>query len=243
MERLGDPSADVEAGDVPVGEASGRVVPDGVGIDVEQVDATRAEPDRAARGGPVGIERLGVDLHDREPFGEVGQEVARGAEVDAEVGGRLVAEAQGPRPEVVVAEREGVPVRLDHIARVTTGPAERRGVLDKAGAEAVGGVVVVRYGENPLQVIERVHAKIAEISPGLPKRTLEDGRISQVKVVPFYDRTTLIHETLDTLRTALTDEVLITIVVVVVMLFELRTSLLISALLPVAVLTIRPSHV
>ncbi len=138
--------------------------------------------------------------------------------------------------QVVVAEREGVPVRLDHIARVTTGPAERRGVLDKAGAEAVGGVVVVRYGENPLQVIERVHAKIAEISPGLPKRTLEDGRVSQVKVVPFYDRTTLIHETLDTLRTALTDEVLITIVVVVVMLFELRTSLLISALLPVAVL-------
>ncbi len=65
----------------------------------------------------------------------------------------------------------------------------RRGALDKEGAEVVGGVVVVRFGENPLQVIKNVKAKIKEISPGLPTKTLPDGRVSQVKIVPFYDRT------------------------------------------------------
>ncbi|MBW2551898.1 MAG: efflux RND transporter permease subunit, partial [Deltaproteobacteria bacterium] len=105
-----------------------------------------------------------------------------------------------------------------------------------AGAEAVGGVVVVRYGENPLEVIQRVKAKIAQIAPGLPKRTLADGSTSQVTIHAFYDRTTLIHETLDTLSTALFQQILVTIIIVLVMLRNLRTSLLISAVLPIAVL-------
>ncbi len=137
---------------------------------------------------------------------------------------------------VVVAERDHVPITLDQVARIGMGPAERRGALDKAGAEAVGGVVVVRYGANPREVIERVHARIAEIAPGLPARTLEDGTRSQVRIAPFYDRTDLIDETLATLRTALTDQILVTLVVVVLMVWELRASLLIAGLLPLAVL-------
>ncbi len=137
---------------------------------------------------------------------------------------------------VVVAERDHVPITLDQVAHISRGPAERRGALDKAGAEAVGGVVVVRYGANPRKVIDRVKARIAEIEPGLPARTLADGRRSQVKVVPFYDRTGLIDQTVDTLRTALTDQILVTLVVVVVMVWELRASLLIAGLLPLAVL-------
>ena len=105
-----------------------------------------------------------------------------------------------------------------------------------AAREAVGGVVVVRYGENPLAVIQRVKQKIEEISLGLPTRTLPDGTVSQVRIVPFYDRTDLIHETLDTLRSALSNEILVTIIVVIMMMVYLRSALLISALLPLAVL-------
>ena len=138
--------------------------------------------------------------------------------------------------QTVVSTRKHTPIRIADVARVSLGPAQRRGALDDAGAEVVGGVVVVRYGENPLEVIERVKAKIAEIAPGLPSRTLGDGTTSRVTIYPFYDRTTLIHETLDTLSTALFQQVLITIIIVLVMLRNLRTSLLISAVLPLAVL-------
>jgi copper/silver efflux system protein len=102
--------------------------------------------------------------------------------------------------------------------------------------ETVGGVVVARYGDNPLQVIERVKQKIEEISSGLPVRELADGTISQVTIVPFYDRTQLIYETLGTLNDAIILQILISIIVIIVMVYHLRTSLLISALLPIAVL-------
>jgi len=135
----------------------------------------------------------------------------------------------------VITERNNVPIYVHNVAHVTLGPALRRGALDKGGAEAVGGVVVVRYGENPLAVIKRVKQKAAEISTGLPKRTLPDGRVSQVTIVPFYDRTQLIDETLGTLESALTEQMMITIIVVIVMVMHLRASLLISSLLPLAV--------
>ena len=118
------------------------------------------------------------------------------------------------------------------------GPAIRRGILDKEGAEAVGGVVVARYGANPLEVINHVKDKIAEVGSGLPSKKLNDGRTSQLTIVPFYDRTELIQETLGTLNEALTLEILITILVIVVMMFNLRASILISGLLPVAVLMV-----
>jgi len=136
----------------------------------------------------------------------------------------------------VIAVHGDVPVTVGDVAHVTWGPALRRGALDVGGAEAVGGIVVVRYGENPLAAIERVKERLAEIAPSLPVRTLDDGTISRVTVVPFYDRTELIHETLDTLREALTLEILITVLVVVLMLRSLAGSLLVAGLLPVAVL-------
>ncbi len=138
----------------------------------------------------------------------------------------------------VVQVYNNTPVRIKDVARVTLGPAARRGVLDKEGAEVVGGVVVARYGANPLKVINEVKAKITEIASGLPKKTLEDGTVSQLTIVPFYDRSTLIQETLGTLEEALSLEILITILVVIVMVFNLRASLLISSLLPIAVLMV-----
>ncbi|MEM7200918.1 MAG: efflux RND transporter permease subunit [Planctomycetota bacterium] len=138
--------------------------------------------------------------------------------------------------QTVIKVTDNVPVTIAQVAQVARGPALRRGALDKGGAEAVGGVVVVRYGENPLDVIQRVKQRIEEMAPGLPTTTLADGTASRVTVVSFYDRTQLIQETLDTLRTALTDEILVTIIVVLVMVSHLRSSLMISGLLPLAVL-------
>jgi Cu(I)/Ag(I) efflux system membrane protein CusA/SilA len=138
--------------------------------------------------------------------------------------------------ETVVGVADHVPITVRQIATVALGPALRRGALDKGGAEAVGGVVVARYGANPLAVIQQVKRKIEELSAGLPSKTLDDGRTSKVTVVPFYDRSGLIYETLGTLRSALELEILVTIVVVLVMLAHLRSAALISGLLPLAVL-------
>jgi Cu(I)/Ag(I) efflux system membrane protein CusA/SilA len=138
--------------------------------------------------------------------------------------------------QAVVVVNDNIPLRVGDVAHVSLGPATRRGILDKSGADAVGGVVVARYGANPLEVIQNVKAKIAELEPGLPSKTLADGTFSQVKLVPFYDRTQLINETIGTLEEALTLEVLITIMVVILMLLNLKSSLLISGTLPVAVL-------
>jgi len=138
--------------------------------------------------------------------------------------------------KTVIKVNENVPIMVKDVAKVSQGPALRRGALDKGGAEAVGGVVVVRYGYNPLAAIKNVKDKIEEISPGLPEKKLADGTASKVTIVPFYDRTGLIHETLGTLNSALTEEVLVTVLVVIVMVLHLRSSVLISALLPLAIL-------
>lgn len=140
--------------------------------------------------------------------------------------------------KAVVAVQENVPIRIKDIGVVTLGPATRRGALDKDGAEVVGGVVVARYGANPLQVINNVKEKITEISPGLPKKILANGVESQLTIVPFYDRSELIYETLGTLEEALSLQILITILVIIVMIYNLRASFLISSLLPIAVLMV-----
>lgn len=140
--------------------------------------------------------------------------------------------------QAVVKVTENIPIRIRDIAKVNIGPAPRghSGFLDKGGVEAVGGVVIARYGDNPLKTIQNVKDKIKEISPGLPSKTLEDGTVSKITIVPFYDRTELIYETLGTLNEAISLQILITILVIIIMVFHLRASLMISALLPLAVL-------
>lgn len=128
--------------------------------------------------------------------------------------------------EAVIMQRDGVPVRVKDIAAVQLGPDFRRGALDYNGSEAVGGVVVMRYGENPRSVIERVKAKIAQIEPAL------DG----VTIKGIYDRTGLIDETVSTLSTALRDEILITAIVILLFLLHIRSSFIVAVTLPIAVL-------
>lgn len=136
----------------------------------------------------------------------------------------------------VVTVRNHVPIRIKDVAHTLFGPATRRGGLDKEGVEAVGAAVVTRYGSNPLQVINNIKDKIKEIATGLPQKTLDDGSISKVTIIPFYDRSHLIRETIGTLETALSHEILISIIVIVVLVLNLRASLIVAALLPVGVL-------
>ena len=128
---------------------------------------------------------------------------------------------------IVVTAKEGVPIYVRNLSTVTIGPEFRRGALDKEGTEVTGGVIVMRYGENPLKVIERIKAKIEELSVGLPPG---------VKIVPFYDRTGLILRSIDTLKTALIQEIIITVFVILVFLLHFWGSVVISIVLPIGVL-------
>ncbi len=136
--------------------------------------------------------------------------------------------------EAVVVERDNTPIRIKDVAEVSWVPAPRRGGLDDEGAETVGGVVVARYGQNPAELIERVREKIETLR--LPMRELEDGRRVHVEVVPFYDRSTLIAETVETLSSSLWQQMLIALLVVFFLLRAPRSSLLLAFTLPFGVL-------
>lgn len=128
--------------------------------------------------------------------------------------------------KTVVLSRDGVPVRIRDLAQVQLGPDLRSGAIDLSGVEAVGGVVVMRFGENPRAVIERVRKKIAQIEPSL----------KGVTVKAVYDRTGLIDETVATLTESLREELVITAVVIVLFLLHFRASLVVAVTLPMAVL-------
>lgn len=136
-----------------------------------------------------------------------------------------------------ITSRDGSPIRVKDVANVHFGPGTRRGGLDKEGQEAVGGVVVARYGSNPQDVINNVKAKIEEAAKGMPEKKLKDGTVSKVTVVPFYDRTQLIKETIGTLESSLEHEILITIIVVLILVLNFRASFVIAIMLPLAVLS------
>ncbi|MCP4888314.1 MAG: efflux RND transporter permease subunit, partial [Planctomycetaceae bacterium] len=128
--------------------------------------------------------------------------------------------------DTVIMQRDGVPVRVRDIAAVQIGPDFRRGALDYNGAEAVGGVVVMRYGENPRVVIDRVKEKIAAITPSLKGVTIHG----------VYDRSGLIDETMATLTHALRDEIIITAIIILLFLLHIRSSFVVAICLPAAVL-------
>jgi Cu(I)/Ag(I) efflux system membrane protein CusA/SilA len=134
---------------------------------------------------------------------------------------------------IVIRQEEGTPLFVKNVATVQLGPDFRRGGLDKHGREAVGGVVTMRYGANPLHVLERLEARIKEIEPGLVIAR-SDGRQVPVRIVPFYDRSVIVHETIDTLTEALTEEAIVAGLIVVIFLLHLRSSLAILPTLPLS---------
>ncbi|MFU8803992.1 MAG: efflux RND transporter permease subunit, partial [Bradymonadaceae bacterium] len=190
---------------------------------------------------PMALRGYGVSLEDVQRAvmssnAEVGARTTEISGVEYVIRGIGFLREIGDIEESVIKVVDDVPVRIKDVASVSMGPAQRRGALTKGGIEAVGGVVVARYGSNPRQVIDNVKDAMVEVQQALPSRVLEDGTVSTVTVVPFYDRTELIERTLGTLNTALYQQILITILVVLMLMLHLRSSLLVSLLLPLAVL-------
>lgn len=137
---------------------------------------------------------------------------------------------------IVVSKNEGTPLLLKHLAKVQLVPAFRRGILDDAGQESVGGIVVARYGSNPMEVLKKVRERVQSINPSLPVKTLGNGEKVQLKIVPYYDRTDVIKDTILTLWHALKDEVLIASLVILAFLFHAGSSFLLALILPFGIL-------
>ncbi len=129
--------------------------------------------------------------------------------------------------DIVVSQGSNAPVLIKDVASVQLGGGFRRGALDVNGHEVVGGVVVMRNGENAMAVIKAVKEKIAQISPGLPPG---------VSIRPFYDRGDLISRTIDTLKHALTEEAILVTLVIVIFLFHFRSILIVALPLPLSIL-------
>jgi Cu(I)/Ag(I) efflux system membrane protein CusA/SilA len=128
---------------------------------------------------------------------------------------------------VVIGASNGIPIYIRNVAEVQIGSAFRTGALDKNGKEAVGGVVIARYGVNTLEVIDDVKRKIADLQTGLP---------SGVRLVPFYDRTQLINRATATLKRALIEELLLVTLAHIIFLLHFRSILIVTIPLPLAVL-------
>ena len=129
---------------------------------------------------------------------------------------------------VVLDSREGTPIRIRDVGVVQVGPSERRGIAELDGqGQTVGGVVVMRSGENALDVIARVKARLQELQPSLPRG---------VEIVPTYDRSELIQASIHTLRRTLVEELLVVALVIAVFLLHVRSTLVPVLVLPVAVL-------
>ncbi len=128
--------------------------------------------------------------------------------------------------DVVVASRGGIPVTVGQVAKVQLGSEFRRSVLDKKGREATGGVVMMRFGENPLDVTRRVKEKIAGLQDGLPEG---------VRIVPFYERTRLVEDSIETVTGTVREEIIVASVMVLLILGHFGGALVIIVSLPLAV--------
>ncbi|MEP6600688.1 MAG: efflux RND transporter permease subunit, partial [Nitrospirota bacterium] len=129
---------------------------------------------------------------------------------------------------VVGTNQRGTPILVKDVARVQLGPEERRGIAELDGkGQTVAGIIIMRAGENALDVIERVKAKLEELKPSLPPG---------VQIIPTYDRSDLIHRAIAVLREKLLEESLIVSLVALVFLFHFRSALVAILILPVAVL-------
>lgn len=165
----------------------------------------------------------------RQSNNDVGGRVVEFSGIEYVVRGRGYIKKVADIEKIAVGVNEtGTPILLRDVATVRLGPDMRRGLVDLDGkGEVVGGIVVMRFGENALAVIERVKAKLKELEPSMPKG---------VKVVTVYDRSDLIHESIATASESLLEEVLVTAVLIVAFLLHVRSAVVPILTLPIAVL-------
>jgi Cu(I)/Ag(I) efflux system membrane protein CusA/SilA len=128
---------------------------------------------------------------------------------------------------IVITQNNNIPIYVKDVARVTNGPDFRRGVLTKDGYEAAGGIVIQRMGENTLNVIDQVKAKIAEIQPTLPQG---------MHIVPYYDQTELVKNAVNTLKRALIEEFILVSIIVLAFLGNWRSSIIVTSAIPIGIL-------
>lgn len=127
----------------------------------------------------------------------------------------------------VITQRGGVPIYVKNVAAAQLGTDFRRSILEKNNKEAVGGVVMMRYGGNPLSVTKAIHEKIKELEKGLPPG---------VRIVPFYDRTELITSAIETLKGTLVEEIIVAGLIVLLILGHFGSAFVICLTLPISVL-------
>ena len=113
------------------------------------------------------------------------------------------------------------------LGTVQVGPAFRRSVLEKDGKEVVGGVVLMRYGENPLEVTRRIKEKITTLQAGLPEG---------VRIVPFYDRTPLIHKAIETVSGTVKEELIVCTIAILLVMGHVGNAFVVAVTLPMAIL-------
>ena len=172
-------------------------------------------------------------------LGEVYSAVARS---NSSVGGRVIHQGNAEylirsigwienlddiRETVVSQRNNGTPIDVGMLGTVQFGPAFRRSVLEKDGKEAVGGVVLMRYGENPLEVTRRVKEKITTLQAGLPEG---------VRIVPFYDRTPLIRKALETVSGTVKEELIVCSIAILLVMGHLGNAFVVAVTLPMAIL-------
>ncbi len=172
-------------------------------------------------------------------LGEVNSAVARS---NSSVGGRVVHQGNAEylirsigwienlediRQTVVVKRGEGVPITVGMLGSVQTGPGFRRSVLEKDGRDVVGGVVLMRYGENPLEVTRRIKEKITSLETGLPEG---------VRIVPFYDRTPLIRKAIATVGGTVKEELIVCTIAIILVMGHLGNAFVVAVMLPLAIL-------
>ncbi len=171
-------------------------------------------------------------------LGEVYSAVARS---NSSVGGRIIQKANSEYlvrstgwiqslddvKKIVIKSNNGTPVYVNNVASVQYGSSMRRASLEKNGNEVVGGVVLMRYGENPLQVTNRIKKKIEQLQAGLPEG---------VRIVPFYERTQLIERAIHTVTSTLREEMIVASLAILLILWHFRSALIVCITIPLAVL-------
>ena len=182
---------------------------------------------------PVKLRAYGIPLMKvaqviRDSNRDVGGRVVEMAETEYMVRGKGYLRGKSDIEMLVVKSDKGTPVLIRDIARVELAPDERRGLTELNGeGEVVSGIAMARYGQNALEVIHNLKAKIAEIAAGLPEG---------VTIETVYDRSDLIHRAIDTLKRTLIEEALIVALVCIVFLLHVRSALVAILMLPVGVL-------
>jgi Cu(I)/Ag(I) efflux system membrane protein CusA/SilA len=172
-------------------------------------------------------------------LGEVYSAVARS---NSSVGGRVIHQGNAEylirsigwieslddiRSTVVAQRGAGTPINVGMLGTVQVGPTFRRSVLEKDGKESVGGVVLMRYGENPLEVTRKIKEKITTLQAGLP---------AGVRIVPFYDRTPLIHKAIETVTGTVREELIVCTLAILLVMGHLGNAFVVAVTLPMAVL-------